>query len=158
MHTDTNALDRLGGYLKNHMGISGFIAMAAGVIVGNITVLEPLRYLIPVALFLMLYPSMLDVRPEGLAAVLAAPRLPIIALIMNFIISPVMIAGVSHGSGQSLNFDFISTEPRLDGTAARQNDRIYAIDGNLTSRPGPRLVDGLEQFAEFLHPELFKEE
>jgi iron complex transport system substrate-binding protein len=70
----------------------------------------------------------------------------------------IMIAGVSHGSGQSLNFDFISTEPRLDGTAARQNDRIYAIDGNLTSRPGPRLVDGLEQFAEFLHPELFQGE
>ena len=70
----------------------------------------------------------------------------------------IMIAGVSHGSGQNLNFDFISTEPRLDGTAARQNDRIYAIDGNLTSRPGPRLVDGLEQFAEFLHPELFQGE
>jgi arsenite transporter len=96
MHIDLTALNRLGGYLKNHMGISGFIAMAAGLIVGNITVLEPLRYLIPVALFLMLYPSMLDVRPEGLAAVLAAPRLPVIALAMNFVISPVMIGGLSH--------------------------------------------------------------
>ncbi len=70
----------------------------------------------------------------------------------------VMIAGVSHGSGQSLNFQFISEEPRLDGTTARKNDRVHAIDGNLTSRPGPRLVDGLEQFAEFLHPELFQGE
>jgi iron complex transport system substrate-binding protein len=67
----------------------------------------------------------------------------------------IMIAGVSHGSGQSLNFQFISSEPRLDGTAARRNNRVYAIDGNLTSRPGPRLVEGLEQFAEFIHPELF---
>ncbi len=70
----------------------------------------------------------------------------------------IMIAGVSHGNGQSLNFQFISTESRLAGTAARQNDRVYAIDGNLTSRPGPRLVEGLEQFAEFLHPELFQGE
>ena len=90
------ALVAITGFMRNHMGISGFIAMAAGVIVGNITVLEPLRYLIPVALFLMLYPSMLDVRPEWLAAVLTEPRLPFIALIMNFVISPVMIAGVSH--------------------------------------------------------------
>jgi len=70
----------------------------------------------------------------------------------------VMIAGVSHGSGQSLNFQFISEEPRLDGTTARKNDRVHAIDGNLTSRPSPRLVDGLEQLAEFIHPELFQGE
>jgi iron complex transport system substrate-binding protein len=34
------------------------------------------------------------------------------------------------------------------------NDRIYAFDDNLVSRPGPRLVDGLEQLASSLHPEL----
>jgi arsenite transporter len=96
MRTDLTALNRLGDYLKNHMGISGFIAMAAGVVVGNITAIESLRYLIPVALFLMLYPSMLDVRPERLAAVLTEPRLPIIALVMNFVLSPIMIAGVSR--------------------------------------------------------------
>jgi ACR3 family arsenite efflux pump ArsB len=71
------ALVAITGFMKNHMGISGFVAMAAGVIVGKIVELEALRYLIPVALFLMLYPSMLDVRPEGLAAVLTEPRLPI---------------------------------------------------------------------------------
>ena len=96
MRIDLTALNRLGGFMRNHMGISGFIAMTAGVIVGKIVELEALRYLIPVALFLMLYPSMLDVRPEGLAAVLTEPRLPVIALVMNFVISPVMIAGVSH--------------------------------------------------------------
>ncbi len=39
---------------------------------------------------------------------------------------------------------------------AVKNDRIFAFDDNLVSRPGPRLVDGLEQLAELLHPELFK--
>jgi iron complex transport system substrate-binding protein len=31
------------------------------------------------------------------------------------------------------------------------------VDSDLVSRPGPRIVDGLEKFAEFIHPELFKE-
>jgi len=69
----------------------------------------------------------------------------------------VMIAGGGHGSGEDLTFQFAKTEPRLANTAARQNNRVYMIDGNLTSRPGLRIVDGLEKFAEFIHPELFKE-
>jgi iron complex transport system substrate-binding protein len=36
-------------------------------------------------------------------------------------------------------------------------NRIYAFDDNLVSRPGPRLVDGLEQLAKLLHPELFSD-
>ena len=40
---------------------------------------------------------------------------------------------------------------------AVKNKRIYAFDDNLVSRPGPRLVDGLEQLAQLLHPELFSE-
>jgi len=68
----------------------------------------------------------------------------------------VMIAGGGHGSGEDLTFQFAKAEPRLRGTDARRNDRVYMIDGNLTSRPGPRIVDGLEEFAEFIHPELFK--
>lgn len=67
----------------------------------------------------------------------------------------VMIAGVSHGTGGDLNFQFLQTEPRLRNTAARQNSRVYAIDGNLTSRPGPRIVEGLEILVKFLHPALF---
>jgi iron complex transport system substrate-binding protein len=35
------------------------------------------------------------------------------------------------------------------------NNRIYSFDDNLVSRPGPRLVDGLEELARLLHPELF---
>jgi iron complex transport system substrate-binding protein len=37
------------------------------------------------------------------------------------------------------------------------NKRVYGINGDLLSRPGPRLVDGLEQMARVLHPEAFKQ-
>lgn len=68
----------------------------------------------------------------------------------------VIIAGVGHGSGQDQTFQYAQTEPRLRDTDARRNSRIYAINSDLTSRPGPRIVEGLEQLAQFIHPELFK--
>ncbi len=67
----------------------------------------------------------------------------------------VMIAGVGHGTGTDLNLQFIKDESRLRGTDARRNHRVYGVDGNLVSRPGPRIIDGLEKFAEFIHPEIF---
>jgi iron complex transport system substrate-binding protein len=36
---------------------------------------------------------------------------------------------------------------------AVKNKAIFVFDDNLTSRPGPRLVDGLETLAKILHPE-----
>jgi iron complex transport system substrate-binding protein len=67
----------------------------------------------------------------------------------------VIIAGAGHGSGADQTFQFAKTEPRLRDTEARRHDRIYAVDADLTSRPGPRIVEGLEAFARFTHPELF---
>jgi iron complex transport system substrate-binding protein len=40
--------------------------------------------------------------------------------------------------------------------AAVQNNQVFPIDDNLISRPGPRLVDGLEALAKILHPRLFE--
>ena len=40
--------------------------------------------------------------------------------------------------------------------AAIKNKAVFTFDDNLVSRPGPRLVDGLETIARLLHPELFK--
>jgi len=45
----------------------------------------------------------------------------------------------------------------LEVTDARQNGRVYTCDDNLVQRPGPRLVEGLEWFAYFIHPEIFEE-
>lgn len=41
-----------------------------------------------------------------------------------------------------------------DALNAVQQDRIFTFDDNLVSRPGPRLVDGLEAMAQLLHPDL----
>ncbi|MDQ2975737.1 MAG: cobalamin-binding protein [Acidobacteriota bacterium] len=44
----------------------------------------------------------------------------------------------------------------LRNSPAASNGRVYLIDGDLLTRPGPRLVDGLEQMAHALHPEAFR--
>jgi iron complex transport system substrate-binding protein len=39
---------------------------------------------------------------------------------------------------------------------AVKHEKVYAIsDPSLTSRPGPRIIDGLEELARIIHPELF---
>ena len=43
-----------------------------------------------------------------------------------------------------------------EGIHAVVNGQVFEFDDNLVSRPGPRMVDGLEQMAKLLHPELFK--
>jgi iron complex transport system substrate-binding protein len=45
--------------------------------------------------------------------------------------------------------------PALQKSPAAQQGRVYGINGDYLSRPGPRLVDGLEQMARALHPEVF---
>jgi iron complex transport system substrate-binding protein len=44
-----------------------------------------------------------------------------------------------------------------DAISAVQDNSIFPFDDNLASRPGPRLVDGLEQLAALLHPDSFDE-
>ena len=46
----------------------------------------------------------------------------------------------------------------LLGTAARQESRVFAVDANgYFSRPGPRLVDGVELLAYLLHPDAYSD-
>jgi iron complex transport system substrate-binding protein len=46
----------------------------------------------------------------------------------------------------------------LLGTAARQDSRVFAVDANANfSRPGPRLVDGVDLLAYLLHPEAYSD-
>lgn len=40
--------------------------------------------------------------------------------------------------------------------AAVQNDQVFPFNDSLVSRPGPRLIDALEQLAVLLHPEQFE--
>ena len=43
------------------------------------------------------------------------------------------------------------------GIIAVREDRIGVVDGDLVSRPGPRIVEGLEEMAKIIHPELFSD-
>jgi iron complex transport system substrate-binding protein len=47
---------------------------------------------------------------------------------------------------------------RLKQTPAAREGRVYHFDDGVLLRPGPRIVDGLEQMAAKLHPELFGRE
>jgi ABC-type Fe3+-hydroxamate transport system substrate-binding protein len=59
-------------------------------------------------------------------------------------------------SGGSMGNANSSVVPALKTSPAAVNNRVYKINDDLLSRPGPRLVDGLEQLARSLHPEAFK--
>jgi iron complex transport system substrate-binding protein len=50
----------------------------------------------------------------------------------------------------------VAARPGWGTLTAVQTGQIFAFDDNLVSRPGPRLVDGLEALAKLLHPDLFK--
>ncbi len=67
----------------------------------------------------------------------------------------VIIVNTSHGSNVNETLIFLQSEPRMNASSARLHNRIYEIDGNISSRPGPRLMEGLERFVLFIHPELF---
>jgi len=56
-----------------------------------------------------------------------------------------------------LSYDWAINSTDLAATNASQTDRIFTCDDNLVQRPGPRLVEGLEWFAYFIHPEIFEE-
>ncbi|MBD0371701.1 MAG: cobalamin-binding protein [Pyrinomonadaceae bacterium] len=64
----------------------------------------------------------------------------------------IMATGDSMGAQANAEI----AEP-LKRSPAVLNNRVYKINGDYLSRPGPRLVDGLEQMARALHPEAFKE-
>jgi iron complex transport system substrate-binding protein len=49
----------------------------------------------------------------------------------------------------------VKARPGWGVISAVKNDRIYVIDPDIVSRPGPRVADGLEQLARFLYPENF---
>lgn len=50
----------------------------------------------------------------------------------------------------------IASRPGWDVITAVAEGDIHPLDDNLLSRYGPRIVDGLEQLAAILHPELFE--
>ena len=70
----------------------------------------------------------------------------------------IMIFPLGHGAGPPFwgSFDQVKARPGWNAISAVQNDRLYTIDTDIISRPGPRIVDALETLAEIIHPELFR--
>lgn len=70
--------------------------------------------------------------------------------------NPQVIIVSGMGTTGDLIYNNIMKESRLGGVDAMRDDRIYKIsDANFIERPGPRIVDGLEEVAKFIHPEIF---
>jgi iron complex transport system substrate-binding protein len=65
----------------------------------------------------------------------------------------VIILGDAAG-GESA--ETVKARPGWGSISAVENDRIYVIDPDIVSRPGPRLVDALEALAQMLYPERFE--
>jgi ABC-type Fe3+-hydroxamate transport system substrate-binding protein len=59
------------------------------------------------------------------------------------------------GEGADAPFTFAKTESRLADTEARKTNMIYEINTDLVGRPTERMIDGFEQMAKIIHPELF---
>lgn len=51
--------------------------------------------------------------------------------------------------------DDVMARPGYDALQSVKAGRVYSIDDNLINRAGPRVIDGLEQMAQLLHPEAF---
>jgi iron complex transport system substrate-binding protein len=49
----------------------------------------------------------------------------------------------------------VAGRPGWKNLKAVKNGAVFGIDSNLVLRPGPRLADGLEIIARYLHPEIF---
>ncbi len=67
---------------------------------------------------------------------------------------PDVIILADEEAGESA--ETVKARPGWDAIPAVQNDRIYAVDPDIVSRPGPRLVEALRTLAKFLYPEEFE--
>ena len=48
----------------------------------------------------------------------------------------------------------IKERPGFENIEAVKNDQIYLLDGNIMSRPGPRIIEALEILIKAIHPEI----
>lgn len=65
-------------------------------------------------------------------------------------------AAIILPSGGAMGNANSKVAPALKNSPAVRSNRVYKINDDLLARPGPRLIDGLEQLARALHPEAFE--
>lgn len=64
----------------------------------------------------------------------------------------ILLADAQYG----VSVESVLARPGWNLIAAVRNQRVYPIDADLASRPGPRVVEAIETIARLLHPELFE--
>ena len=75
----------------------------------------------------------------------------VIASNVQAIVEPMMTRGDADAQRQAA-FSYWS---RFANVPAVANKRVYIVDGDIVSRLSPRLIDGIETVARYLHPEVF---
>lgn len=80
----------------------------------------------------------------------AYPQMSAEAIILG---NPQVIVLADEDAGESPQT--VAARPGWGQIAAVQNQRVYTVDPDIVSRPGPRLVDALQTLAQLLYPERF---
>ena len=79
---------------------------------------------------------------------LAYPRLSLETVVER---RPDRIIVGRHGQGTVE--ELLRGWERLDAVSAVREGRVYAVDGDLVHRPGPRMIEALRVLAHALHPD-----
>ena len=67
----------------------------------------------------------------------------------------IIIIPAAHGTA-IISPESLEEHPAWREISAVKNGRVYVIDGDLVDGFGPRIVQGLEEIARIIHPELFE--
>jgi len=66
----------------------------------------------------------------------------------------IILIDASHGTAV-VSKEELMAHAIWQGLTAVKQGRIYTVDGDLVNRSGPRIIQGLEEMAKIIHPELF---
>jgi len=69
----------------------------------------------------------------------------------------IIMIDASHGTAV-VSKEELRAHPAWQGVTAVKQGRIQIVDGDLVNRSGPRIIQGLEEIAKIIHPELFTTE
>ncbi|MCR4432019.1 MAG: cobalamin-binding protein [Tepidanaerobacteraceae bacterium] len=69
--------------------------------------------------------------------------------------NPDIIIFSHHGSSKQTVEDILK-RPGWENISAVKDKKVFYVDENIMQRATPRLIDGLEQIAKIIHPELFE--
>lgn len=60
------------------------------------------------------------------------------------------------GRSSGVTVEEIKSRPSYASLKAVQQDRVFVINDDLVNRPGPRIVEGVREIAETIHPDAFR--